>query len=142
MLTLPYYGSRRSSVGAIKQWWRKSLALSGYHAEWEGSDAPAERRGVVSFDSGAFDLLLVRMEALQVEPGEVKRIEPGVFGDLAKACANCESKDRCEQDLAYESAGTVTPEWENYCSNAATLNAIRALPWFGNRAGGLQSERG
>ncbi len=84
---------------------------------------------VVDFGSGAFELLLMRMEALQLEPGEARRIEPSVFSDLAEACANCQHRCRCEQDLA--SAGTVTHAWENYCSNAATLNAMAALPWFG-----------
>jgi len=93
------------------------------------------------FGSGAFDLLLMRMEALQLEPDEVRRIESGVFSDLAKACAACTNKNACETDLAYESAGTATRDWENYCPNAATLNAMRALPWFGNRARGLQTER-
>ncbi len=96
---------------------------------------------VVDFGSGAFELLLMRMEALQLEPGEVRRIESSVFGDLAEACATCESNNRCESDLAYESAGAVTCDWENYCPNAATLNAMRALPWFGNRARGLRTEQ-
>ena len=94
----------------------------------------------VDFGSGAFELLLMRMEALQLEPGEVRRIESSVFSDLAEACATCESKNRSENDLAYEAAGAVTRDWEDYCPNAATLNAISALPWFGNPARGLQTE--
>ena len=39
---------------------------------------------------------------------------------------NCECKERCERDLAYASAGTVTPDWENYCPNATTLKAMSA----------------
>jgi hypothetical protein len=96
---------------------------------------------VVDFGSDAFELLLMRMEALQLEPGEVRRIESSVFSDLAEACATCESKNRCESDLAYEAAGTVTRDWENHCPNAATLNAITALPWFGIPARGLQTEQ-
>jgi Family of unknown function (DUF6455) len=76
------------------------------------------------------------MEALELEPGEVRRIEPSVFSDLAKACATCASKNRCESDLAYESAGAVTHDWENYCPNAAILNAMTALPWFGKPGNG------
>jgi len=101
----------------------------------------ARRDVAVDFGSGAFELLLMRMEALQLEPGEVRRIEPSVFSDLAKACATCASKNRCESDLAYESAGTVTRDWENYCPNAAILNAMTALPWLGNRARGRQTEQ-
>ena len=84
---------------------------------------------VADFGSGAFDLLLMRMEALQLEPDEVGRIESGVFAELARACAKCKSKDRCEQDLG--SAGAVGHDWERYCPNAATLSALAALPWFG-----------
>src|SRR5215470_11566247 len=72
---------------------------------------------------------LTRMEALQVNPDEVRRIESDVFTDLAEACANCDSKRRCEQDLA--SARTIGHDWESYCANAATLNALSELPWFG-----------
>jgi hypothetical protein len=81
---------------------------------------------VVDFGSCAFDLLLMRMEALQLEPDEVRRIEPDVFAELAGACAKCKSKDRCKQDL-----GPVERDWERYCPNAGTLSALAALPWFG-----------
>ena len=84
---------------------------------------------VPDFGSGAPIQLLMRMEALQLEPDEVRRIESSVFNDLAEACANCESKQRCEQDLADASASTVASE--TFCPNAATLSALAALPWFG-----------
>jgi hypothetical protein len=84
--------------------------------------------------SGGYDLLLMRMEALQLEPGEVRRIEPAVFHDLAEACSTCHRKDRCERDLAYISAGKVIHDWEEYCPNATILNAMRELPWFGKEA--------
>jgi hypothetical protein len=83
---------------------------------------------VADFGSGAFDLLLMHMEALQLEPDEVRRIEPSVFGDLAEVCAKCESKDRCGRDVC--SPGAVEHEWESYCPNAETLSALAALPWF------------
>ena len=88
-----------------------------------------ERNVVDDFGSSAFDLLLTRMDALQLEPDEVRRIESSVFGDLAEACASCESKGRCEQDLC--SGDAVEHDWESYCPNAATLGALAALPWFG-----------
>jgi hypothetical protein len=88
-----------------------------------------KHRVVVDFGSGAFDLLVMRMEALQLEPDEVRRIESGVFAELAGACAKCKSKDRCEQDLG--SAGAIEHDSERHCPNAATLSALAALPWFG-----------
>jgi hypothetical protein len=89
----------------------------------------AEHHVVADFGGGAFDLLLMRMEALQLEPDEVRRIESSVFADLARACAKCEGQDRCQQDLC--SAGAVEHDWQSYCPNAATLNALAVLPWFG-----------
>ena len=83
---------------------------------------------VADFGSGAFDLLLMRIEELRLEPDEVRRIESSVFADLAGACVKCESKDRCEHDLC--SAGASEPSWESYCPNAATLIALADLPWF------------
>ena len=90
---------------------------------------------VAGLGAGAFNLLLMRMRALQLEPDEVLRIEADVFGYLAEACANCASKEICARDLA--SATTVTHDWQKYCSNAAILRAMAALPWFGKVGGRL-----
>ena len=83
---------------------------------------------VADFGSGVFNLLLMRMEALQIEPDEVRRIESRVFAELAGTCARCKRKGSCE-DLG--SVGASEHDWENYCPNAATLRALAALPWFG-----------
>jgi hypothetical protein len=98
-----------------------------------GNNQHLKHHVVADFGSDAFALLLMRMEALQLEPDEVRRIESSVFGDLAGACVKCESKDRCEHDLF--SAGAGERDWESYCSNAATLIALADLPWFGKVSG-------
>jgi hypothetical protein len=82
----------------------------------------------VDFGTGALNLLLMRMEALQLEPDEVRRIEPDAFSHLAEACAHVASKGSCKQDLA--SLGTAAHGWEYYCPNVGTLSAMVALPWF------------
>jgi hypothetical protein len=74
------------------------------------------------------NLLLMRMQVLQLDARELMRIEAGVFGYLAEACASCTNKGICAQDLA--AATTITHDWETYCSNAAILRAVAALPWF------------
>ena len=81
------------------------------------------------FGDGAFSLLLKRMEALQLRPDEVMRIEPDVFWDLVSGCAKCVSSDRCKRNFC----STGVHDWQSYCSNAATLRALVALPWFGKR---------
>jgi len=54
-------------------------------------------------------------------------MEGDVFADLAEACANCDSKRRCEHGFA---ARTIGHDWESHCANAATLSALAELPWF------------
>jgi hypothetical protein len=98
---------------------------------------PSDRRApaagaqvAVARGGGLIDLLLIRMESLDLEAGEAARIAPAVFRELADACADCECKEGCERDLAYASAGMGGREWEHYCPNAATLRAMSELPWF------------
>ena len=69
------------------------------------------------------DLLLMRMEALRLEPSEVKTLMPSEFRVLARVCDHCQDKTRCERDLMYEAAGKVVT-WERYCPNAPRLRAM------------------
>ena len=65
------------------------------------NDQDIEHHAIADLGGGSSrQFLLKRMEGLQLESVEVRRIELGVFSDLAEACANCESKQRCERDLA------------------------------------------
>lgn len=138
MPTPPRPDEGQSGISAIKrslQNWivlngssvRQAIALPGI------SRAEQQRFGPFC---GGYDLLLMRMEALQLEPGEVRRIETAVFHDLAEACNTCHRKDQCERDLAYISTGKVIHNWEEYCPNATILNAMRELPWFRKASAG------
>lgn len=81
----------------------------------------ASRRGPESAD-----LLRRRLAALDLDPGEIARTEPGTLRDLQRACTMCASHRRCARDFA----GSRTPVgWQNYCPNAATLTALDAMPW-------------
>jgi hypothetical protein len=140
MLTLPHPAQDLSAIGAIKQWWQPWILLCGRFTRpasvpTDPENSLAQRQSVARF-SMAFDLLLMRMEALRLDPSEVERIETGVFRDLITACRDCECKDECERDLAYLSVGRTTEDWETYCPNAAVLNAMKEMPWFGNRPPG------
>lgn len=68
-------------------------------------------------------LLLMRMEALQLDPAEVKAATPDVFRVLARVCDYCQCKVRCERDFAYEMAGEVVA-WEAYCPNVFRLSEM------------------
>jgi hypothetical protein len=69
------------------------------------------------------DLLLMRMEALRLEPSDVKAFMPSEFRVLARVCDHCQDKIKCERDLMYEAAGKAV-SWERYCPNASRLRAI------------------
>jgi hypothetical protein len=68
------------------------------------------------------DLLLMRMEALHLDPSLMEAATPDAFRLLAHVCSYCQYKVRCEEDLVYEAAGKSVP-WENYCPNAFRLKA-------------------
>jgi hypothetical protein len=78
----------------------------------------------------AANLLLRRMAALDLDRGEVSRLEPRLFEELKKTCGLCDSRRRCVRDLARNSND---PVWEEYCPNAQTLLALNVLPWMSRR---------
>lgn len=123
-------GECRSIVNGINRWWRVWTPKR----EYPGADCfrrNAKQKSVSGQGNGAFELLLIRMETLQLEVNEVVRLKPAMFQHLTRVCTNCGCKTECEQDIARELAGKVTQGWENYCPNAGTLHAIGALTWFG-----------
>lgn len=72
------------------------------------------------------DLLLMRIEALQLDPTRVKALMPADFRVLAHVCDYCQDKVRCERDLLHEAAGKAV-SWENYCPNVYRLRAMGLL---------------
>jgi len=134
---MAYHNNWWSAFDGIMSWRRDWIALTRALAELEdlrdnvleciapdGMISPAGKHRVAA----AIDLLLIRMESLDIDAGEVKRIAPTLFRKLADSCVTCDCKERCEHDLTYDAAGMVTTG--GYCPNATTLKAMSALPWF------------
>jgi len=130
----------RSSIAAISQWWRE-WRDSTSEFQYCGEDAikGMARDTGVSVDEfrqlarkgpHSADLLLRRMTALDLDPEEVRRIEPQTFHDLQRVCSMCRDHRRCVHDLA---ADAGNPAWKDYCPNVATLMALNALPWTSRR---------
>lgn len=71
--------------------------------------------------------LLQRMAKLGLDPDAVVRVEPGLFGDLVKRCANCESRDVCAADLRCHrfDRGQI-----DYCANSILLGVMTEVWWF------------
>jgi hypothetical protein len=143
MLALSGRQKSRSPIEAISRWWRdwmrKGSASSELKCCGEGEVeriakdvgvCAAELRRLMSRGPEAADLLLRRMAALDLDRNEVSRTEWRTFQDLRRVCALCESRRRCVRDLARDSAD---PAWRDYCPNAATLEALDALPWSARR---------
>jgi hypothetical protein len=142
MLAPPNSQKTWSPFEALSRWWR----------DWTERGAASELRccaedeiARMAQDAGvsvtefrklsrlgpeAADLLLRRMEALNLDPKEVSQTERRTLQDLQRVCAMCESHRRCARDLAHDSEN---PVWEDYCPNAETLKSLNAMPWSSRR---------
>jgi hypothetical protein len=61
-----------------------------------------------------------RAAALGLDVREIGRKDPLVMRDLQRVCSLCDSKPRCERDLARD---PNDPGWQDYCQNAVSLGA-------------------
>jgi hypothetical protein len=89
---------------------------------WTGSQRPQDWINLVPAQIEP-TLLLMRMEALQLSPRQVKAATPDVFRVLARVCDYCQCKVRCERDLACEVTGKIVA-WEAYCPNVFRLSEM------------------
>jgi hypothetical protein len=71
--------------------------------------------------SHAAEELPKMMAALNLDAEAIARAQPLVMRDLQQVCSRCQSKWRCNLDLA---AGTAAREHADYCSNTPTLDAL------------------
>ncbi len=82
--------------------------------------APRELRELAAAGPGAADLLYERCKALGIDKERLLAV-PEIKRDLEKCCSLCDSKQQCAHDLK---ADPESPEWQDYCPNEATLNAL------------------
>jgi len=109
----------RPAAQAILSWWRAFVSRT-VPAKADSTDirtVPARNEP---------ELLLMRMEALHLDPVVVKAARSKEFRVLAHVCDHCQDKVRCERDLICEAAGKAAA-WERYCPNAPKLRAIGSL---------------
>jgi hypothetical protein len=66
-------------------------------------------------------LLNRRLLHLGLDPAKLSAAEPAVAQDLARCCALCGSKSRCEKDLDRR---PNSADWRHYCPNGLTLGAL------------------
>ena len=72
-------------------------------------------------------LLVGRMALLRIDRDELARDDPLLLRELQGICTLCGSKGECLRDLARERETGEPQDWQDYCPNVATLNALGAL---------------
>jgi len=142
MLAPPNARKTWSPIDALSQWWR-SFTEGGSSSELrccaedeiarmaqDAGVSAAEFRKLSQMGPESADLLVRRMQALDLDPKEVGGTERRTLQDLQRVCAMCESHRRCARDLAHDAEN---PVWEDYCPNAETLKALNKMPWTSRR---------
>ena len=138
MTTLSYLAGRDpgSLFSAIGAWWKEMLSRSGEEEltllSREDVDRIAQDLGMTSDELQDFaargvhasDEAPKMMEALGLDPKELEHSQHAVFIDVLHNCAVCSDKGRCHHDLK---TGEAAAHFEEYCLNAHTLNALRAV---------------
>jgi acyl-coenzyme A synthetase/AMP-(fatty) acid ligase len=69
------------------------------------------------------DFLGRLMRALHLDPVEIERAAPALYGDMQRTCVGCENHDRCACDL---DEGVSAANFQHYCPIAAAVNSLRA----------------
>jgi Family of unknown function (DUF6455) len=82
---------------------------------------PDELDALVRGGPHATDELARLLKALGIEEKELSRAEPLVMRDMARVCASCQQKRRCNRDL---DAATSAEHYADYCLNAATIEGL------------------
>jgi len=126
-----------SVFSAIGHWWKDMLA-----AQHESDvlvalgpdqfDRMAHDLGMTSDDlldiamrgPHASDEAPQMMEALGLDSVDLQENQRAVYLDVLRNCTNCGAKRRCDHDLK---TGEAAEHFEEYCLNAYTLNALRAI---------------
>jgi len=141
MLAPPNSRKTWSPIEALSRWWRDWSEGTASEMRCCGEEeiarmaqdagvSAAEFRKLSRLGPEGADLLLSRMEALDLDPKEVSQTERRTLQDLQRVCALCESHRRCARDLAHDSED---PVWEDYCPNSGTLKALNKMPWSTRR---------
>jgi hypothetical protein len=139
MTTQSYLTGRDPSslLSAIGSWWKDLLTSRSGDEELmmlsrADVDRIAQDLGMTSDELQDFaargvhasDEAPQMMKALGLDPNELERSQHSVYIDVLHNCAMCPDKGRCHHDIK---TGEAEAHFEEYCLNAHTLNALRAV---------------
>lgn len=83
---------------------------------------PADLAAASATSDAAHRLMAIRMRALGLTEDHAREVSLLLLADLRRACARCNDKAKCVQDLGRDPEGAG---WRSYCPNAADLDALR-----------------
>lgn len=89
--------------------------------------SPIELRMLAAKGADAAKELPCLLESLRISIQTIAEKDPMVLRDLQRVCSVCEHKRQCDRDIA---AGTLAKNYDRYCLNAETVNAIKCDPTF------------
>ena len=73
----------------------------------------------------AADELPRLLEVLGIDAAALARSEPAALRDMERVCISCKRKVQCNNDLEI---GVSARDYEDYCLNASTMNALKSIP--------------
>jgi len=82
-------------------------------------------RGIAG--KGAGILLVRRMAALDLDPCELRLLDPALMRHMQRQCTVCDEREYCLQDLTSGSALQDREDWRDYCPNAFALEMLSGL---------------
>jgi hypothetical protein len=87
--------------------------------------SPGELDELVRRGPHASQELPMMLQALGISEGALERAQPLVLRDMERVCSMCRHKRQCDRDLI---DGTAADHYEEYCSNAQTIDELRGTP--------------
>jgi uncharacterized protein YjiS (DUF1127 family) len=120
---------REALLARWRDWRRKRNALAeldccgseGNHIAHDIGVTPAELGVLAAKRPDSAALLYPRLAALHLDAKTIATTQGAVMRDLQRLCTACNSKVRCERDLATDAS---SPQWQAYCPNTSTLTAL------------------
>ena len=85
------------------------------------SVSSAELDSLVRRGAHASDELPKLLASLGIDEAALSRSQPLLQRDMARVCAACQQKPRCDRDLQ---AGTSAQHYAKYCANAQAIDGL------------------
>ena len=124
---------RNAFLATVVSWWRDQRLAGRSGALGEPDQAELVRMalelGLTRRDiellaaEGAYadDLMRRMLVSHAISALDLAENRPDLYGELARRCAECSVKGRCEQELA---AGTAASNAEQFCPNASAIRGL------------------